>query len=41
MFHTAMLITCLMLIAGPAAPQSKATVQKADDKWAATPGRCP
>lgn len=28
-----MLIACLMLIAGPAAAQSKAVIQKADDKW--------
>ena len=31
-----MLIACLMLIAGPAAAQSKAVIQKADDKWSET-----
>ena len=29
-----MLIACLMLMAGPAAAQSKAVIQKADDRWA-------
>jgi uncharacterized protein (TIGR02246 family) len=33
MSQIAMLVACLMLIAGPAAAQSKAVIQKADDKW--------
>ena len=28
------LVACLMLIAGPAAAQSKAAIQKEDDRWA-------
>jgi uncharacterized protein (TIGR02246 family) len=34
MFQSAIVVTCLMLLAGPAAAQSKATIQKFDDKWA-------
>lgn len=34
MFQTAILVACLMLVVGPAAAQSKATIQKFDDKWA-------
>ncbi len=30
----AILVACLMLVAGPAAAQSKAAIQKLDDKWA-------
>jgi uncharacterized protein (TIGR02246 family) len=29
-----MLVVCSILVAGPAAARSKATIQKADDKWA-------
>ena len=36
MSQIAMLVACLMLIAGPAAAQSKAVIQKEDDKWAET-----
>jgi uncharacterized protein (TIGR02246 family) len=34
MSRIAMLAACLILIAGAAMAQSKATIQKADDKWA-------
>jgi uncharacterized protein (TIGR02246 family) len=34
MFRIAILVACLMLLVGPAAAQSKATIQKFDDKWA-------
>ena len=34
MVRIAILVACLMLLAGPAAAQSKATIQKFDDKWA-------
>jgi uncharacterized protein (TIGR02246 family) len=34
MFQSAIVVTCLMLLTGPAAAQSKATIQKFDDKWA-------
>ena len=34
MFQSAIAVTCLMLVAGPAVAQSKATIQKFDDKWA-------
>jgi len=34
MSRIAMLAACLILVAWPAAAQSKATIQKADDKWA-------
>jgi uncharacterized protein (TIGR02246 family) len=34
MSQIAILVACLMLLAGPAAAQSKATIQKFDDKWA-------
>jgi len=34
MSQIAILVACLVLIAGPAAAQSKAVIQKADDKWA-------
>jgi uncharacterized protein (TIGR02246 family) len=34
MYQIAMLIACLMLVAGPAAAQSKAVIQNADDRWA-------
>jgi uncharacterized protein (TIGR02246 family) len=34
MSQIAVLVACLMLIAGPAAAQSKAAIQKEDDKWA-------
>jgi uncharacterized protein (TIGR02246 family) len=34
MFRIAILVACLMFLVGPAAAQSKATIQKFDDKWA-------
>jgi uncharacterized protein (TIGR02246 family) len=34
MSRIAMLVACFILVVGPAAAQSKATIQKADDKWA-------
>ena len=34
MSQIAMLVACLMLVAGPVAAQSKAAIQKLDDKWA-------
>ena len=34
MSNIAALVACLVLIAGPAAAQSKAVIQKVDDKWA-------
>jgi uncharacterized protein (TIGR02246 family) len=34
MFRIAILVACLMFLVGPAAAQSKATIQKLDDKWA-------
>src|SRR5215472_5226974 len=34
MSNIAALVACLVLISGPAAAQSKAVIQKADDKWA-------
>ena len=33
MSRIAMLAACFILVVGPAAAQSKATIQKADDKW--------
>jgi uncharacterized protein (TIGR02246 family) len=33
MSRIAMLAACFILVGGPAAAQSKATIQKADDKW--------
>ena len=36
MSQIAMLVVCLLLIAGPAAAQSKGVIQKADDKWSET-----
>ena len=33
MSRIAMLVVCSILVAGPAAAQSKATIQKAGDKW--------
>jgi uncharacterized protein (TIGR02246 family) len=34
MAQIVMLVACLVLMTGPAAAQSKATIQKEDDKWA-------
>jgi uncharacterized protein (TIGR02246 family) len=34
MSRIAMLVACFIFVVGPAAAQSKATIQKADDKWA-------
>jgi uncharacterized protein (TIGR02246 family) len=34
MFQIAIVVACLMLLVGPAAAQSKAIIQKFDDKWA-------
>jgi uncharacterized protein (TIGR02246 family) len=34
MLRIAMVFTCFILVGGPAAAQSKATIQKAGDKWA-------
>jgi hypothetical protein len=44
MSRITMFVACLILVGGPAAAQSKATIQKFDDKWAetfnkVTPGR--
>ena len=36
MSQIAIAVACLMLLVGPAAAQSKATIQKFDDKWAET-----
>ena len=36
MSNIAALVACLILVAGPAAAQSKAVIQEADDKWAET-----
>ena len=33
MAQIVMLVACLVLVAGPAVAQSKAVIQKADDKW--------
>jgi uncharacterized protein (TIGR02246 family) len=33
MSRIAMLAACFILVVGPAAAQSKATIQKADDRW--------